>query len=156
MSDHSVSGDLNDPARYATLMLLVEKQRQESEKRAIEEYRQHDYPKELLRDRIYGIVACAANATVDWQRPEPVSEPFDWCMNMGRTNRRLETEPLFHRMVKMMVHGVIEEVDRYLTARGRDEAMIERERCAAIAQAYSQRVCCECGEVIAEEIRSGN
>lgn len=101
---------------YALLNMLINKQREEAEKRAVEEYRASDDPQDLLRDRIYGIIACAASATIDYQPPQrpAISEPLAWRENLSRTSSRLQTDTLFHRMVSMIVHEVFEEVDRYL------------------------------------------
>ena len=127
----------SETADYALLQMLIYKQREEAEKRAIEEYRKHEYPKDLLRDRVYGIIACAASATIDYQPPQRqvVSEPFSWSENLSRTSSRLATDILFHRMVSMIVHEVTEEVGRYLVSTG-DDGELERQRCARIAASF--------------------
>lgn len=104
------------------LTLMAAKERQEAEQRAAKEYRDHRHPEELLQDRIYGIIACAASATIDHQPPQRpiISEPFVWRENLSRTSSRLQTDTLFHRMVSMMTREITEEVRRYEEGTGLD------------------------------------
>lgn len=111
------------PKEATNLELLTNmaaKESQEAEQRAIKEYRDHRYPEDLLRDRIYGIIACAASATIDAVPLQRPVEPVEWRENLNRTSSRLQHETLFHRMVQMMTHEITEEVGRYEKGIGLD------------------------------------
>lgn len=103
---------------YALLMAA-----QQAERAAVDAYRNSRDPDALLRDNIHAIIACSASCAIDYAPPERpiISEPFSWRENLSRTASRLQTDPIFHRMVSMQTAGIVREVERYIKAVGREQ-----------------------------------
>ena len=101
------------------LKMFVDKERQEAERKAVAEYAACADPRNLLRDRIYSIIACSANMVIDApyeQRNARLPEEWgqgSWEKNSHATVDRLNSEPMFHRLVNMQANEIIAEVERY-------------------------------------------
>lgn len=100
------------------LLLRLQMAEQAAERKAEMEYADAPVPIEVLRGRIYSLIALTAASVIDSQAGvEPYRIP-QWPAEgvegqVARTTQRLEQDLMFHRLVQSQAALIIHEVERY-------------------------------------------
>ena len=109
---------MTDHEKVMLQTYAIAKVREEAERLMVQEYARSSDAERLLHQRIYEIIACTANSTIDaaaiQQTPPPRVDIFEWHReNASRTEKRLDSDILFNRLVQSQTQAICEEVSLY-------------------------------------------